>query len=347
VTPTVVVAPAALAVDPSAGSGSDGNGVFEPGETVSADPAWKNNGGSDVALSGTASAFTGPGGASYSIIDALADYGIVPSGATRSCADGPDCYSMFASSPPTRPVTHWDTTFVETLNTSTPAKTWTLHLGDSFTDVPRSYTFYKKIETIFHKGITVGCTPTTYCPTDKVPRSQMAIFIARALLNGTPLPTSGTVNGQPYNCVSGGISLFSDVSPTDIFCKGVHYIYGQNVTSGCATGLYCPSQNVTRAEMGIFIAKAMVAPAGGSAVPLTYGPDPVTGLSYSCNAASPDLHFLDVTVTDSYCKHVHYLWAKGVVAGCSATEYCPSLDIGRDEMAKFLSNAFNLLLYGP
>ncbi len=347
VTPTVVVEPAALAVDSSAGSGSDGNGVFEPGETASVDPAWKNVGGSDVTVAGAASAFTGPAGASYTIIDALATYGLIPAGATRSCASGPDCYSMFASNPTTRPATHWDTTFVETLDTGTPAKTWTLHLGDSFSDVPRSYPFYRKIETIFHKGITVGCTPTTYCPTDKVPRSQMAIFIARALLNGASLPTSGTVNGQPYNCASGGVSLFSDVSPTDIFCKGVHYIDGQNVTSGCATGLYCPSQNVTRAEMGIFIAKAMVAPAGGPGVPLTYGPDPVTGFSYSCDASSPNLHFLDVTVADTYCKHVHYLWARGVVAGCSATEYCPSLDIGRDEMAKFLSNAFNLFLYGP
>jgi hypothetical protein len=254
---------------------------------------------------------------------------------------------MFASSPGTRPVTHWDTTFLETLNTPAAPKTWTLHLGDSFTDVPRSDPFYKKIETIFHNKITVGCTATAYCPTDKVPRSQMAIFIARAVAGGASLPTSGTVGVQPYNCVSGGVSLFTDVSPTDIFCKGVHYIYAQNVTSGCATSLYCPTQNVTRAEMAIFVAKGMVAPAGGPGVPLTYGPDPVTGFSYSCNAASPDLHFTDISVSDSYCKHVHYLWATGVVSGCPADKYCPNLDIGRDEMSKFLANAFKLLLYGP
>jgi hypothetical protein len=127
----------------------------------------------------------------------------------------------------------------------------------------------------------------------------------------------------------------------------VHYVAAQNVTSGCGTNLFCPDQNATRAEMAIFIAKAIVAPAGGSGVPLTYGPDPVTGFSYSCDAGSPNLHFTDVFVADTYCKHVHFLWARGIIQGCSATQYCPSLDIGRDEMSKFLTNAFDLLLYKP
>jgi S-layer homology domain len=158
---------------------------------------------------------------------------------------------------------------------------------------------------------------------------------------------SGTVTGQPYNCTSGGVSLFSDVSPTDIFCKGVHYIAAQNVTSGCAPALFCPFQKTTRAEMAIFIAKGTVAPAGGSGVPLTYGPDPVTGFSYSCDPASPSLHFTDISVSDSFCKHAHFLWAKGIIVGCSATQYCPTVNVGRDEMSKFLTNAFRLLLYGP
>jgi hypothetical protein len=288
----------------------------------------------------------GPGGATYTIIDSSADYGILASGATATCASTPDCYAMFASAPGVRPVTHWDTTFLETLSNGA-ARTWTLHLGDSFTDVPRSYPFYRKIETVLHNGITVGCTTTTYCPSDKVPRSQMAIFIARSLTLGGAIPVSGTAQGRPYSCTSGGTSLFTDVSPTDIFCKGVHYILAQNVTSGCTATQYCPSALISRADMSIFIAKAMVAPAGGAGVPTTYGPDPVTGFSYSCNPSSPDLHFTDITVSDSFCRHAHYLWARGVIVGCSATLYCPNFDVGRDEMAKLLSNAFSLVLYGP
>ena len=74
---------------------------------------------------------------------------------------------------------------------------------------------------------------------------------------------------------------------------------------------------------------------------------PRSSAASSCDAGSPSLHFSDVAVADTFCRHVHFLWARGVVSGCSATEYCPTFTIGRDEMAKFLTNAFKILLYGP
>ncbi len=176
----------------------------------------------------------------------------------------------------------------------------------------------------------------------------MGIFLARAIAEGAAnIPVSGTVGASPYNCVLGGVSLFSDVAPTDSTCRAIHYIASQNVTGGCGGGAFCVSQNVTRAEMGLFVARGLVAPGGGAAVPLTYGPDPVTNRSYSCDAGSPNLFFTDITTADSYCKHVHYLWAKGIVSGCSATQYCVAGDVTRGEMARFLSTAFAPNLYGP
>ena len=76
-------------------------------------------------------------------------------------------------------------------------------------------------------------------------------------------------------------------------------------------------------------------------------PNAVTGSSDSCNPASPNLHFSDVGTSDPFCKHVHFLWAKGIIAGCSETEYCPGAAVTRDAMAKFLGNAFGLVLYAP
>ena len=100
--------------------------------------------------------------------------------------------------------------------------------------------------------------------------------------------------------------------------------------------------------MAVFVAKGIVAPGGGAAVPLAYGPDPVTGLSYSCDPSGSVLHFSDVAVSDPFCKHVHFLWAKGRGSGLFGEPgYCPTLPVGRDEMAKFLANAFKILLYGP
>jgi hypothetical protein len=54
-----------------------------------------------------------------------------------------------------------------------------------------------------------------------------------------------------------------------------------------------------------------------------------------------------VPVTNTFCKHVHYLWARGIIAGCGGDRYCPTDAVTRDAMAKFLSNAFKLSLYGP
>jgi opacity protein-like surface antigen len=331
---------------------SDGNGVLEPEETVSVEPFWKNPTGSPESPTGTASAFTGPAGPDYSLDDASADYGTIGAGTVKGChLAANNCYQLTVSTGGgARPATHWDASFLETITTGDPVKQWMLHVGDSFTDVPRSQPFYKKIETLLHNGITAGCTAATYCPGDPVQRSQMAIFIAKGIAGGgTNVPSSGALNAQPYNCRVGvgGVSLFTDVAPGDIFCKHVHYIATQNVTLGCAAGKYCPTDHVLRLDMAAFIAKAVVAPLGGTGVPAAYGPDPVTGFSYSCSAGSPNLHFSDVPVTNTFCKHVHYLWARGIIGGCSATKYCPGDPVTRDAMSKFLTNAFRLQLYGP
>ena len=331
----------------SPGGASDGNGVFEPGETVGIKPSWKNQGTDAINLTGAASNFTGPGSAGdYAIPDAAAAYGSIAVNATADC--GGNCYSLQLTDPAPRPTTHWDAHFTETPSTlADPPKVWTLHVGDSFTDVPRSQLFYKRIETLVHNGITSGCGVGTYCPAESVTRDQMAIFLAKGIAGGGPqVPVSGSFQASPYNCVNGGTSLFTDVLPTDSFCKHVHYMAVQNVTQGCSATTFCPHGAISRSDMAIFVAKAIVAPGGGPSVPQTYT-DATTGLHYSCNPASPNLHFTDITVNDPFCKHVHYLWAQNIVSGCTATTYCPTQGVTRDQMARFLVNAFDLLLYAP
>lgn len=59
------------------------------------------------------------------------------------------------------------------------------------------------------------------------------------------------------------------------------------------------------------------------------------------------LHFTDVGSADEYCRHAHYLWATRVIDGCGPTTYCPTDLVTREQMAKFLVNAFKLQAYGP
>jgi hypothetical protein len=256
------------------------------------------------------------------------------------------------SNPATRPALHWDATFTETVTATglTYPKTWTLHIGNSFLDTPQDQWAYAFIETLLHNGVTTGTDPANriYSPGGTVLRDQMAVFIARALAGSdASVPITGTVAGKgPYDCKAGGVSLFGDVTPTDWFCRHVHLLLKQSITTGCdpANGLYCPAPPVTRGPMAVFIARAV---AGGEAnVPLSYT-DAGTGKTYSCDLGSPNTFFVDVSAPDWYCKHVHYLWAKGIISGCDQANllYCPVPDVPRDQMAKFLTNGFGLKLF--
>ena len=97
------------------------------------------------------------------------------------------------------------------------------------------------------------------------------------------------------------------------------------------------------------VAPSSRAIAGGDAAVPVFSQDPVTGRVYSCDPAQASLHFTDITATDAFCRHVHYLWSKAIVDGCTATpaRYCPASLVRRDQMAKFLVNGFGFTLYHP
>ena len=68
--------PMTLEVDPVDGPSSDGNHMFEAGESVGVIPSWRNTSSSPQTFSGTAAAFTGPGlpgNPSFTIVDGAAD----------------------------------------------------------------------------------------------------------------------------------------------------------------------------------------------------------------------------------------------------------------------------------
>ncbi len=326
------VLPVALAEDPT------GNGVLEPGETVVVSPTWKNLSGSTLTLTGIASFFTGPGGATYNLLDTVAAYGNVANGASADCrtATG-NCYIVSVSTPSARPAAHWDATFLETISNGF-AKSSTLHIGKSFSDVPTSDVSYPFVENIYHNGITIGCAAGTFCRDDLTPRWQMAVFLSRALLgSGVAVPVSGTVGSSPYSCTGGGISLFNDVAPTDVGCPGIHYIYGKQVTVGCAPGTYCPDELTPRWQMAVFLSRAMLGP--GVPIPTT-GTVPAP---YDCSAGGTSL-FADVAPTDVGCPGIHYIYSQAVTTGCAPGLFCPDDLTPRWQMAIFLVRAFRLSL---
>jgi hypothetical protein len=340
---STAVSPAALAADPRRVNGvtnSNGNGVFEPGETALIEPSWTFPANcSTPSMTATAPLLTGPEAYTYEIKDAVADYGAMVAGETANCNDKTgNCYLIKVGSG-SRPATHVDATVKEILNMGVE-RAWTLHLGLSFTDAWSSHWAYRYIETLLHRGITAGCSATEFCPAQSVSRWQMAVFMTRAMV-GDAAPVSGTVPGQGnYDCVAGGTSVFDDIAPEDPGCRFVHYIAAQAITAGCGAGAFCPSSTVNRWQMAVFLAKAMT----GGTVPVS-GTVPGKG-DYDCVPGGLSV-FDDVPPEDPGCRFVHYIAAEGVTSGCSTTSYCPENPVTRDQMAVFLTKAFDLTLYGP
>jgi uncharacterized delta-60 repeat protein len=323
----------------------NGNGVWDSGETVTVIPVWRHPWlmGVPAMATGMASSVETPSGVTAFLTDPIADYGTISPGGTTDCqAATGNCYGITGS----RTVWgHRDVTFEEGVNGTfggvgvnrTFTKRWTLHVGPSFADVPVTAPYYRHVETLLHRGITGGCTEMTYCPTNSVNRAQMAIFISRAVLGGDP-PAAGSGPGGSWDCTDGLPNHFTDVPDGVSYCRHVHWMWANNIAGGCTATTYCPTDSVSRAQMAIFISRAVWGgdpPAAGS------GPNG----SWNCTDGLPN-HFTDVPDGAFYCPHVHWMWANNITGGCTATTYCPGDPVNRAQMAVFLVRAFQLVLYG-
>ncbi len=310
-------------VDAHAPSGvtsiSDVNGVLEAGETVLVQPTWANRTDGDLAVTGSATDFSGPPDSTYTIDVSAADYGTIGTGGSSNCYDATgECYVVTISTPSARPSQHWDASLQEQLANGVP-KTWPLHVGESFPDVPRGNIFYRFIETLFHSGVTGGCAGGGYCPANPVTRAQMAVFLLKSKFGSAhiPPPCTGTV--------------FSDVPCTGgAFDPWIEELAGLGITGGCGGGLYCSGSTVTRQQMAVFLLKALE----GS----SFDPPDCAG-TFDDVACTPGTGFSD---------WIEELANRGITGGCSASPplYCPTNPNNRGQMAVFLVKTFGLLLYG-
>ncbi len=301
---------------------SDGNQVFEPGECVEVAPAWLWLDSPDL-LGGAASAFVGPDGPAYDLIIDSAFYGTVEPGEVVNCRETGSCYAVqIGPSGVTRPATHWDAILDEELFSKGGGGgfgTWTLHLGESFADVPRSSPFYRWVETLLHHGVTSGCSAAEYCPSGANSRAQMPVFVLKA---------AEGANYVPPACIEGE-EVFVDVPATSPFCPWIEELARRGVIAGCGGGSYCPGDPVTRAQMAVFLLKTIEG-AG-------YTPPPCGGT------------FTDVPCPSTFADWIEELFVREIASGCSSEPpaYCPGTPVSRAQMAVLVTKAFGLALYGP
>ena len=113
-----------------------------------------------------------------------------------------------------------------------------------FTDVSGHWA-EKYIEELYDQGLTGGYPDGTFRPENRVTRAEMAVF----LLNGMG------VSAPPMN----GSHPFSDIAGhwAETF---IEELYDQGITGGYPDGTYRPQNQVTRAEMAVFLVNAFNLP---------------------------------------------------------------------------------------
>ncbi|MCS7313463.1 MAG: hypothetical protein NZ742_11235, partial [Acidobacteria bacterium] len=132
---------------------------------------------------------------------------------------------------------------------------------------------------------------------------------------------------------------FADVATNVFYYRAVETMLHRGVTGGCTASDYCPGGSTNRAQMAVFISRAVL----GTDPPVA-GSGPAG--SWNCGDGLPN-QFTDVPDGVFYCRHAHWMWAHNITSGCTATQYCPADLLNRAQMAVFIVKAFNLLLYGP
>ncbi len=109
---------------------------------------------------------------------------------------------------------------------------------------------------------------------------------------------------------------FSDIA-SSTFIDDIHWLLYEELTAGCSATKYCPTANVTREQMAIFLDRALGLPATGT-----------------------DFFSDDEGLTGE--PAINRLAASGITTGCTATTFCPTANVTREQMAIFLDRALEL-----
>lgn len=189
--------------------------------------------------------------------------------------------------------------------------------NSGFWDVPSSHPFCKYIQKLREHGVSTGgegCPSGYFCPSSPVSRKQMAAYVIRGKYG-----ESFGYNPNAY---------FTDVPYWDPYFKYVQMLRDQGITSGCTTTEFastCPSPNVTRGQMAVFLMRAKY---GEASWDMPYNPKfwPPTAQ-----------YFWDVPPSHPFFRFVQQLGSLSITSGCETHKFCESSSITEGEAAVFVT----------
>ena len=184
-----------------------------------------------------------------------------------------------------------------------------------FLDVPADHWAVDEIEAAKAADIVRGYGDDTYRPERPVSRDQMAVYLARAVSGGDGAVPPGPA--QPS---------FPDVATDHWAYRYIEFAHSEDIVRGYPEGGYCPDVVLDRAQMAVFVARAI---AGGE-----------TALDSYTAPETPS--FPDAPPDSWMYAHVEYIAERGIVRGYPDRLYHPDDLCTRDQMAVYVSRAFDL-----
>jgi hypothetical protein len=180
-----------------------------------------------------------------------------------------------------------------------------------FFDVPPTHMFHDAVHALAASGVTAGCGNGNFCPSSAVTRAQMAVFLLKSKHGAAWAPPAASGD------------VFDDVPAGAFAAAWIEQLAAEGIAAGCGGGDFCPDAAVTRAQMAVFLLKALV----GSG----YTPPPATGTVFS-----------DVPANAFAAAWIEELEDRGITSGCGGGAYCPAASNTRGQMAVFLVTTFSL-----
>jgi len=215
-------------------------------------------------------------------------------------------HSISAKTPALAPGAAYDLVVTNTdASTGTLPKAWVA----DFIDVPSSNGFYIYVTTLVSNAITAGIGNGLYGVDEPTLRQQMAVFILKAKhgICYTPPPCAG---------------VFADVPCPSTFAAWIEQMAAEQITGGCGSGNFCPTNPVRRDQMAVFLLKG----------------------EHGSNYVPPDCAgiFGDVPCPSTFANWIEQLAAENITGGCGGGNYCPGNNNTRGQMAVFIVKAFQL-----
>lgn len=189
-------------------------------------------------------------------------------------------------------------------------------VGAAFTDVVGT-THAAAISCLAGWGVTSGVTATTFAPSARVTRGQMASFLARwiddhaARGEGQPLPDAEPVT-------------FADVAPGNVHAEAIGRLAAAGIVTGRTPDRFEPGAPVTRAQTATMVTQAAAQVLGRS---LPAGRDTFIDDNGSTHEANIDR-----------------LAGVGIATGVGGFDFGPATPVSRGAMASLLMRATALLV---